>query len=151
MSRVFLRLVMALVGVLHLAAAGGCGKAIEVGAVAGTVSYNGKPLNKPDGTILFVGAGGTEISAPIKEDGTYQASGVARGDNKVAVFYRNPSAPVARGSKRIPTPGARSESQNNQQFLTPTEYSHPDNSKLTVNVDQETVTYNPNLNGPPVK
>lgn len=137
---------------LGLATLSGCGGPTP-GSVSGKVTYNGSSLNKPDGTIVFVGPSGKQALAQISPDGTYLASGVELGENKVAVFYKNPNAVTASASgRKLPNPkaGADKQPQTASPFLTPADYSVPDTSKLTVTVQPETV-YNPTLTGPPIK
>jgi len=79
-------------GVFALAAfalsVSGSGCAPGKGEVSGKVTYNGVPLNKPDGNIVFVSPGGVQVVAPIAADGTYHATDVLRGDTKIAVYYQ---------------------------------------------------------------
>ena len=117
--------------------------------VTGKVTYNGAPLNKPQGHVVFVGPKGEQIDAPINPDGTYKAMQVTKGPNKVAVYYINPelakSGKLARGKAGEPPPGAKSVTA----FLTPEKYASPDTSELETTVDKPTVFDIP-LTGPEV-
>jgi|GEM_PF-969351 len=127
-----------------LAAVGGCSPPRY--DVTGKVTYNGAPLNHPDGQIVFVGPTGDQVSAAIGADGTYRATGVVSGTNRVAVFYPNPAAKPDKGQKLKPGEQMR----NVPTYLTPAKYATPDTSELTVGVDKGT-EYNVDLTGPPIK
>jgi hypothetical protein len=135
----------AIVAVLSLALAG-CGSTTEV---TGEVTYNGKPLDKPGGTISFFGPNGVPVTAPIDTSGHYKVAGVRVGENRVTVTYPRPGLgqPKQRGPGKTGGPPATSE---DSPFLTPENYALPETSKLTVVVEGGTV-YNPELTGPPIK
>ena len=81
----------------------GSGCAPGKGDVTGKVTYNGVPLNKPDGNIVFVSPDGVQVVAPIAADGTYRATGVIRAQNKVAVYYPNPKfQELAKQPRKLP-------------------------------------------------
>ena len=125
---------------------GGCGK--PQFSVTGTVKYNGAPLAKPNGLIVFVGPEGTQVSAPIGLDGTYTALKVAAGLNRVAVYYPNPAfTKVARPSG---LPSSKNRPSASPQYLTPVQYSSPETSKLTSQVDKATV-FDVDLTGPAIR
>ena len=84
---------------------GGCGqKKVDV---TGKVSYNGAPLSKPGGQIVFVDATGNQVIATIGEDGTYRAPNVTTGLQRVAVYYPNPEIKKGRRFPVKPTAGVR--------------------------------------------
>jgi hypothetical protein len=131
---------------LLIAGAGGCGPGQH--DVTGQVKYNGAPLKIPGGQIVFVGPDGTQAPAPINEDGTYSASKVLAGRNRVAVYYPNPKAQTGRRrpTKGQPPPGP---SEPEPPFLTPEKYASADGSGLSVDVAEGTV-FNADLTGPPI-
>jgi hypothetical protein len=122
----------------------GCG-GVSKYDVTGKVTYNGAPLAKPDGQIVFVGPEGTQVTAPISEEGTYTAVNVVSGSNRVAVTYKNPSfAPPAR-PKGVPGPNDRPVVTS--PTLTPEKYASAEKSGLTVEVKEGTV-FNVEMTGP---
>lgn len=127
-----------------LAAVAGC-KAQRFD-VTGKVSYNGAPLGKSDGQIVFVGPGGEQVAAPIGTDGTYRAGGVASGPNRVAVYYPNPAAKPDKSHKLKPGEAPPAAAP----FLTPAKYASVETSELSVTVDKET-EFNVDLTGPKVR
>jgi len=123
------------------------------GEVSGKVTYNGAPLDKPNGNIVFVSSGGIQVVAPIAADGTYRAADVLRGDSKVAVYYLNPKfQDSAKQSKRLPSlkePGVVPHPPI-APFLTPEKYASVDTSGFAVKVEANT-SFNADLTGPPIK
>jgi hypothetical protein len=115
--------------------------------VTGQVKYNGAPLAKPNGQIIFVGPDGTQVAASINEDGTYKAPKVAAGMNKVAVYYPNPAFKKAARPRGEPDPKYKPPSE--PLNLTPEKYADVDNSGLSIQVAQTTV-FNVELTGPPI-
>jgi hypothetical protein len=115
--------------------------------VTGVVKYNGTPLAKPNGQIVFVGPNGAQVAAPIGQDGTYKAVKVTAGLNKVAVYYPNPAFTKPARPKGAPTPGERPPVA--PLYLTPEGYSSTDTSNLSVQVDKGT-TFNVDMTGPPI-
>jgi hypothetical protein len=124
-------------------ASGGCGD--RVVEVSGRVTYNGAPLNKPGGQIVFVGPKGTQVVTAIGSDGTYRAAGVPAGPNRVVVYYPNPEA--QRG-KRFPSRTTVPPSPP-PPFLTPLRYASADTSGLAVQADTGT-TFHADLTGPEI-
>ncbi|MDB5310472.1 MAG: hypothetical protein JWO38_4674 [Gemmataceae bacterium] len=61
---------------------GGCGNEPPTG-VSGTVTMKGAPPKVPGLMISFVSTAGTVVTAPVAEDGTYTASGLASGEMRV--------------------------------------------------------------------
>jgi hypothetical protein len=116
--------------------------------VTGQVKYNGKVLAKPNGQIVFVGPDGTQAGASIAEDGTYTATGVAAGPNRVAVYYPNPDFKKIARPKGKPDASQRPPTQ--AQYLTPEKYVSVDTSELKVDVAQGTV-FNVELKGPAIR
>ncbi len=125
---------------------GGCGK--RQYDVTGKVTYNGAVLAKPNGKIVFVGPDGSQIEADIASDGTYKASKVTAGLNRVAVYYPNPSFKRMSRPKGKVDPSQRPPSNNNQ-YLTPEDFASPETSRFQVEVKDETV-YEVNLKGPEI-
>jgi hypothetical protein len=121
--------------------------------VTGQVKYNGSPVRKPGGQIVFVRPDGSQVAASIEEDGAYRASNVTAGLNQIAVYYPSPGA---QGGKRFPPSQKKGEAQPAaassapQPFLTPKKYASVDTSDLTVQVEEGTV-FNANLTGPPIR
>jgi len=69
----------------------GCSSGPPSGSVSGTVKYQGVALN--NGTVSFYGPDNRQRHATIQADGTYKATDVAVGANKVTVVV--PPAPNA--------------------------------------------------------
>jgi hypothetical protein len=142
--RLFVRCLFGFSLVALAASMGGCGPRYY--EVKGKVSYNGAVLDKPDGKIIFVGSSGEQAMAPIGKDGTYSASNVLSGDNKVVVYYPNPEANKGRGKKLgpgdIPPPPV-------PLFLTPLSYGREDTTDLKLNVTKS-MEYNAEMTGPAI-
>ena len=121
--------------------------------VKGKVTYNGAPLAKQGGQIIFVGPNGTQVVAPIGLDGTYLAPKVPTGPNRVAVYYSNPDAV---GGKKLPGRPKRGQPPPTYvpppppAFLTPDKYASVDTSTLSVQVDKEMV-FDADLSGPKIR
>ncbi|WP_020467858.1 hypothetical protein [Zavarzinella formosa] len=138
---------------LVLVCLSGCGSE-KVGDVSGLVTYNGQPLAKTGGHIVFVGPQGSQIVADIGADGAYRAAGIPAGLNRVAVYYSNPEAQEQirkfmpqKGKKPPPvTPPSPAPAP----FLTPIKYASPDTSELSVQIGPGTV-YNVDMTGPKMK
>jgi hypothetical protein len=130
----------------------GCGGGSGATEISGKVTYNGKPLAVSGGKITFRGSDGKDVTAEIGTDGTYKASGVQVGENKVAVSYPNPKFQPGGGKGRVPQDKGVDKTGGPPEppQLIPAEYGHPDTSKLTVKIEKNTV-YNPELNGPEIK
>ncbi len=129
----------------------GCGGPDPTADVTGTVTYNGAPLNKPGGKIVFVGPAGSQVVADIAADGSYRAPGVPAGPNRVAVYYPNPEAKM--GEKHLPEKGRippKVTPPMPPPFVTPYKYASPDTSELAVTVGPGTV-YNADLVGPKIR
>src|SRR4051794_24312667 len=84
------RLVPAVFLVLLALALVGCSRKAKV---TGKVSYKGETV--PAGTVAFYGKGDAVSSAPIRPDGTYEATGVPLGEVKVTVSTPPPPDPHA--------------------------------------------------------
>jgi hypothetical protein len=127
---------------------GGCGK--RQYDVTGLVKYNGAPLAKPNGQIVFVGPDGSQAAAPIGPDGSYTASRVTAGMNRVAVYYSNPAFASTKQSRprRGEAPPGEMPARP-PAFLTPEHYASPDTSKLETKVEKGAV-FNVDLTGPPI-
>jgi hypothetical protein len=128
----------------------GCGSSQT--DVTGQVHYNGKALEKPGGSILFIGPDGRKVTANVDGSGNYRAAGVSIGENKVAVIYMRP-APSGGPGRRAPDPAKgpdAAKAPKSSPYLTPETYADPETSELKVTVDKNTV-YNPDLKGPELK
>jgi hypothetical protein len=117
---------------------GGCGGKLQFD-VTGQVKYNGAALAKPDGLIVFVGPDGSQVAAPIGPDGTYTATKVTAGLNRVAVYYSNPAFKSAKPSRPKGAPTEMNRPTIPSTFLTPESYASPDTSKLSIQVEKGTV------------
>ena len=126
---------------------GGCGGGPVKVEVTGKVTYNGAPLAKPNGQIVFFSPDGGQVGATIGEDGTYTATKVTTGPNKVAVYYPNPDFKVVARPKHAPAAGDRPTIL--PQFLTPKKYSDIETSELSVTVEKGKV-FNVEMTGPPI-
>jgi hypothetical protein len=111
------------------------------------VKYNGAPLAKENGQIVFLGPDGTQVSAAINPDGTYKAANVAGGLNRVAVYYANPSFKRAARPKGPPQEASRPVLSS--PYLTPEKYSAVDTSGLSVNVEKGKV-FDVDMTGPEI-
>jgi len=121
----------------------GCGPRLV--DVSGRVTYNGEPLHKEGGQIIFVGPQGRQVPAPIAENGAYQANGVVAGHNKVVVYYPNTAVPIGK-----PLPGRLRPGSVLSPLLTPAKYANADTSGLTVEADTGTV-FNVEMKGPDIR
>jgi hypothetical protein len=129
--------------VLGIALAGACGCGSGGFSVKGKVTYNGAVLDKPDGRVVFVGLKGEQSVAAIEPDGSYRATRVASGLNKVVVYYPNPEIKMNKKVKRNP------DEPTVLPFLTPAEYASVDSTSLSIMVGKETLL-DVNLEGPPI-
>jgi len=125
---------------------GGCGGKPQF-EVTGMVKYNGAPLAKPNGQIVFLGPDGAQVPAPIGQDGTYKAVKVSGGPNRVVVTYPNPAFKKAARPKGAPDPKGRPDTS--PLYLTPEKYASADTSELSVDVKKGT-TFNVDMTGPPI-
>ena len=125
---------------------GGCGGP-SPSDVTGKVLYNGAPVPKPNGKIVFIGPEGAQVEAQIAEDGTYRASKVSAGQNRVAVYYPNPDFKQVKRPKGPPT--ASDKPVILPLYLTPEKYANADSSELSVKVEKGTV-YDVNMTGPAI-
>jgi hypothetical protein len=123
----------------------GCGA--ELVDVHGQVTYNGAPLGKPNGQIVFIGTNGKQVVAEIGQDGTYRATRVQTGLNRIAVYYLNPETQrVKRFPKKGETPPL-APSTTPSPFLTPMKYASVETSNLSIQVEKDTA-FNTDLTGP---
>jgi hypothetical protein len=114
--------------------------------VSGKVTYNGGVLDKPDGHIVFLGPNSEQVDTIINRDGTYSASAVNAGKNRVVVYYLNPQSKAEKPARLKPGEIPKSLVP---ACLTPQAYASPNTSELSIEVDKETV-YDINLKGPPI-
>jgi hypothetical protein len=144
------RLALAFTIALALVVLSGCGdRQVEV---KGRVTYNGTPLAKQGGKIVFVGPQGTQLVADIGPDGTYLAAKVPAGLNRVAVYYPNPDAV---GGKKLPGRPKKGQpppvsARPPPAFLTPSKYASPDTSALSVQIEAGTI-FDTDLVGPKIR
>jgi hypothetical protein len=115
--------------------------------VSGKVKYNGSPLDKPNGQIIFVGPDGKQVAAQIAPDGSYSAPKVSGGVNKVAVYYSNPSFGKVARPRGEPDPKFRPPTVS--PYITPEQYASVDTSGLTIQVAQGTV-FDVDMTGPKI-
>jgi hypothetical protein len=143
------RIVSSLAVVALALGMGGCGP--KLFDVQGRVTYNGAPLSKPNGRIVFVDANGAQAVAEIAQDGTYLATKVPSGLNKVAVYYPNPAAQGQKRTRHKLGPGETPAPQGEAPppFLTPSQYASADTSNLSTQVGKGTV-FNADLVGPEI-
>jgi hypothetical protein len=129
---------------LVLGLAAGCAE--RRSNVSGQVTYNGAPLNKAGGRIVFVGPNGAQVAAEIGGDGNYQAFSVPAGANRVAIYYLDPEV---RAARRFPGKGGenRPPASTVVPVLTPRHYASVDTSNLSVEIKEDTV-FNADLVGP---
>ncbi len=113
----------------------GCGDTSEpIGAVHGTVSFQGQPVTK--GMVQFSNAEkGVYISAPIKDDGTYRVEtdkgvGIPLGKYAIAIV---PPVPVVITGQPIPPPEEHEE--------IPQRYRDPKTSELQAEVTSKGIEY----------
>jgi hypothetical protein len=134
-----------------LASLSGCG-GYSFTDVTGQVKYNGKPLDKPNGTISFLGPDGIQHTGQIDASGNYRVEKVCAGENKVTVIYARPQPESGRVRGRVPDPNKPDPTmtQTGPAFLTPDKYASPETTDLIVEVKKGT-TYNPELTGPEIK
>jgi hypothetical protein len=114
--------------------------------VTGTVKYNGAPLQKPNGQIVFVGPTGVQVPADIDPDGTYRASRVSAGPNRVVVYYVNPKARKKPDHKLRP---GEQPPPFEPPYLTPGKYADPASSGFSVEVRSGAV-FDAELQGPKI-
>lgn len=87
------RFVPPLVGVCLLVGLSGCGGGAGATAdVSGTIKLRGQPPKFVGLQVVFVHPDGTQVAAPVNEDGTYTAAGVPSGEVKVCFAYISPEA-----------------------------------------------------------
>ncbi|QVL30767.1 hypothetical protein KIH39_18175 [Telmatocola sphagniphila] len=124
-------------------ATSGCG--VPHYEVTGKVTYNGAPLAKSGGKIVFVGFNGDQAAADIAEDGTYKAPGVVAGPNQVAVYYPNPKASRDKSTKLKPGEYRTSI----PPLLTPSSYADATKSGLGCQVAKNE-TFDVDIKGPKI-
>jgi hypothetical protein len=137
-ARWFLQLV--LLGLFGLALLG-CSR--PKGTVSGTVTYKGEPV--PAGMVAFFGPGDQVASAPLRPDGTYEASGVPLGEVKVTVTTP-PPGPSAEQLAKNPMVQERNKDGNvirpaEKTVTVPAKYSRPGTSGLGLTVTEGSQPY----------
>jgi hypothetical protein len=84
----------------------GCGRQ-PTGEVSGKITFVGHPPEIQGLQISFLAPNGRIVGAPIKEDGTYKATGVPVGEAKVGfLFVPSGVEPAGPRTKRFPGKGA---------------------------------------------
>jgi hypothetical protein len=64
----------------------GCGpKGPPKGVLAGTITYNGQPVNGATLTLEPASGTGTPLNIPVAQDGTFRVASVLAGDYKITV------------------------------------------------------------------
>jgi hypothetical protein len=144
MHRNVTRIVLGLAFAVLTVGAVGCGA--KTYDVNGQVKYNGSTLDKPGGQVVFIAPDGAQVSAPISQDGTYRASKVPAGPNRIAVYYPNPTFQNRPKPKKNEPPVSTG---TDELYLTPPKYASADTSELTVQVAQGTV-FNIDMTGPAI-
>jgi len=112
----------------------GCGD--QIGGVAGTVSYGGKPL--PEGRITFLCDGGKRpaVSAEITQ-GRYAAEDLPAGRARIMVetFPPPSAAPKQTAPGGLPTLDVPDDPQSHGAFVRiPERYKRPDASGLSIEI-----------------
>ncbi len=121
--------------------------------VTGKVTYNGQPLPKPGGMIVFVGPDGSQTATPIEVNGSYTAKSVPTGVSHIAVYYPNAAVTNAKPEKKPPKKPEKAAATTPppvvSTFLTPDKYAVVDTSGLSVEIAEGTV-FNADLTGPKI-
>jgi hypothetical protein len=114
----------------------GCGQ--RMGKVTGKVSYKGEAV--PNGTVVFYGKGDAVSSAPLRPDGTYEATDVPLGEVKVAVSTPPPPIPGAlEMAKKNPTAirkGIVDRLKEEKVVSVPRKFSLPGTSGISLTVTE---------------
>ena len=133
-----------LVAVSVLAGCGESRQARPTGKVKGIVTYKGKPVTV--GSVYFYGSDNQACSAPLKEDGSYDATGVPLGLVQIAVVTPPAPAGIAKAAKDAPQGkrfgrGKPIVAPSQDVVSVPAQYSIPGKSGLTLNVSQGTQSF----------
>jgi hypothetical protein len=126
--------------VAALAVLAGCGDDVPRSDVHGTVKYQGKPLGS--GMVILLASDRKTHLADLKPDGTYEASGVARGRVKVSIQQLPP-----RPDPRPERPAKKAEYADEKAAANPPEfkftgpripetYADPDKSGLAFDLTE---------------
>ena len=104
------RLVPLILPVLLVALAG-CGGGGAKAEVSGTIKLRGQPPKFTGLQVIFLSPDGTQVAAPVSEDGTYRAE-VPSGEVKVCFAYITPEAAqmgaeFKAGAPRLKKPGEK--------------------------------------------
>jgi hypothetical protein len=75
--------------------------------VSGTIQIKGQPPKMKGLEILFMGADGRIVAAPIAEDGTYSTKEVRAGDVKVGFAHVSAQQGSAEKGRRIKPPAGK--------------------------------------------
>jgi hypothetical protein len=127
------------IGALLLAAlaAGGCGP--RFGSIAGTVTYQGKPIRWGCVKVIWMGAPGppNAASAVLNQDGSYEVGKVPAGST-VKIYLQVPVVPMGGllGGGR-PNPEVIKKLQEKLGYVElPEKYTQPDTSGYSIEVKQ---------------
>ena len=137
----FLRPATILIPVVVLA---GCSR---YGEVSGKVTYNGAPLNRPGGHIVFVDTENSQVEGPIGAGGAYRLDRVRTGMNRVAVYYVDPEA---KSKRRMPEKGKPPPPPAGSPFFTPLKYASQETSALSIEIESSGTVFNVDMKGPTV-
>jgi hypothetical protein len=114
-------------------AAGGCDSGPPVAEVSGTVSYDGKPIEK--GNIAFFPDGGKgQPAGGLIENGAYTVKNVSHGIMKVEIH-----APKVVGKRKLYQNDPKSAEIEISHESLPERYSNHDKSELILEVKERAV------------
>ena len=120
-----------------------------VATVKGQVRFGGQPL--PGGSIILYCADGQIVRGLIDQEGRYQVDNVPFGSARVAIQVHRPQPEGLYLPQKLPpvidgpvAPGSLPPNQPRLVFLPP-RYSYPEESGLSVLVDQKIVICDWNL------
>jgi hypothetical protein len=119
---------------LVLVLASGCGPAVS--SVAGTITYDGKPVCS--GTVMLLADGASPLYAQLKDDGTFTLPRVPVGKVRLTVTSPDPARPVL--VKGDTEPHAKGP-PDPRWFPLPTRYADPSQSGLEFNVTRQKNTW----------
>jgi hypothetical protein len=126
---------------VFLIALPGCGRLVNKpkGKVIGKVTYKGEPV--PSGTVTFYGPDNDASSAPIGQDGSYQASAVPVGDVAVTVTTPQPGPTPQQAAKNPILVRKNYKGTTEKSVTIPTKYGRPGSSGLRLTVSEGSQPY----------
>lgn len=118
-----------------LAALAGCGGSSAKTDVTGTIKLKGQPPKFTGLQVIFLHPDGTQVAAPVNEDGTYKAEGVPSGEVRVCFAYITPDAAqmgaeFKAGAPRMKKPGEKPDAPKPKAPGTPGPATSPIPQKL---------------------